>query len=652
MSQLICPFPPSYPENDDDNLAWSINAGKRKRSDSVTSLEETRNPEIKENVPTNSFTDFYPVYDACGGVTSFSSDYNLFAPMSDMDNFPPPMPDFLSSPKAVSATVEGNPSSEYSEPGNDLANISLATPVNNDVRGTSSQATTVIAPPATPLTDFPELFSECNSLSQNINVPPLTQPVRTFVAPPVPVPVSQVQYNHLNTQVEPTLPPSLSRRPAVPTPDSNGQIAINRQLTSSAEDATTFANPVNIGVGGAQVGTPPQVRQAQSSSDVPPPVACLNRIHYNFPAENDFFLPRVPGERSAPLTSPYETSVGIRATQIGSSRGIGQADLNARSELWTPVASSSTSQLPIAGPSRPRQHGVVVPPPPSATSTTSNQPLAGSNRPNSARTHHRPITEPGPSSSSTQIAPNPAKAEPRFKWGTIDAHPSWARIALLFGVAPPPPVTYFRSESLEAVREFGSKWNHDKGPLLLPDVAYLPPQMDILPAQIRALMDKFFSQVVRPPRTPYDYISWWNAVWIVKEFFLKHSRPAVMAIPSNSGLPASTGRNHRQNPTPHNRTSTQSTTAANIYPSPSRPRSPKRAATTTTAVFSDSKPSRGYARRTRRQNSTTDNRMTDIDARMPSPLSVDSPPEPFSIFVAETGQPRERARPNKNLRRG
>ncbi|KAJ4471073.1 hypothetical protein C8J55DRAFT_491578 [Lentinula edodes] len=124
---------------------------------------------------------------------------------------------------------------------------------------------------------------------------------------------------------------------------------------------------------------------------------------------------------------------------------------------------------------------------------------------------HSPLT------GATPFNPN---AEPTLKYESISPHPHWNQIAFQFGVAPPPPATIIRSRSWELVVKAGLKWDHDKGPLILADLGYLP-QPDIFPPVIKTVMDTYFNHIIRLPPTADHYILWWNTVWISKQFVLK-----------------------------------------------------------------------------------------------------------------------------------
>ncbi|KAJ3885336.1 hypothetical protein GG344DRAFT_70631 [Lentinula edodes] len=132
-----------------------------------------------------------------------------------------------------------------------------------------------------------------------------------------------------------------------------------------------------------------------------------------------------------------------------------------------------------------------------------HSPLTGATpfNPNGTQTGYTPIPSPHSNTSRSLLTRTGTKS-------------------LFSSVAPPPPATIIHSRSRELVVKAGLKWDHDKGPLILADLGYLP-QPDIFPPVIKTVMDTYFNHIIRPPPTADHYILWWNTVWISKQFVLK-----------------------------------------------------------------------------------------------------------------------------------
>ncbi|KAJ4000565.1 hypothetical protein F5050DRAFT_444753 [Lentinula boryana] len=199
---------------------------------------------------------------------------------------------------------------------------------------------------------------------------------------------------------------------------------------------------------------------------------------------------------------------------------------------------------------------------------------------------------------------------------THDPDQAWYGIAHFFGVAPPPPAISIRSPFHEALINFSSTWNPNRGPLLIPNVLYKPPAKDNLPVEIQRFMNQYFPDIPRPPPTYPHYVTWWDAVWIARECFRKNpqflEQPLMTMGDVSFGQQSALGPSHvstttttiHWDPTPHNQTPVN----MNLYPA-------------------------GNA------SSQTYLPTAEDLAKM----------EPHSIFVIETGQ-RER-RPKKKARR-
>ncbi|KAJ3734540.1 hypothetical protein DFJ43DRAFT_1152214 [Lentinula guzmanii] len=200
---------------------------------------------------------------------------------------------------------------------------------------------------------------------------------------------------------------------------------------------------------------------------------------------------------------------------------------------------------------------------------------------------------------------------------TYRPHQGWYGIAHYFGVAPPPPATTIHSPFYDALINFSSTWNHNRGPLIIPSVLYDPPEKDILPIEIQRFMNQYFPGIPRPPSTYPHYVSWWNAVWIARECFRKN--PQVLEEPPTTMGAVSFGQQSQPGP------SHVPTTTTTIYWNPT-PHDQ-------TPVNINLNPA-GHA----------------YSSQTPLPTAEDlAKMEPHSIFVIETGQ-RER-RPRKKARR-
>ncbi|KAJ3875857.1 hypothetical protein F5051DRAFT_430217 [Lentinula edodes] len=243
-----------------------------------------------------------------------------------------------------------------------------------------------------------------------------------------------------------------------------------------------------------------------------------------------------------------------------------------------------------------------------------HSPLTGATpfNPNGTQTGYTPIVQSTHYQSISSPCLNPngpgmGPTEPTLKYESISPHPHWNQIAFQFGVAPPPPATIIRSRSRELVVEAGLKWDHDKGPLILADLGYLP-QPDIFPPVIKTVMDTYFNHIIRPPPTADHYILWWNAVWISKQFVLKVQQQQQ---PTSVGTAISSERrSFRRNPPPG--TTRRKTPTSQNHPD-----------LQSTSPVHDS----SIQLQTASQPSAEDL------AKM----------KPFSIFITETGRPRGRA---------
>ncbi|KAJ3927915.1 MAG: hypothetical protein NXY57DRAFT_1023452 [Lentinula lateritia] len=562
--------------------------GEHKR-DSISLLEAPSCEGLKENVPSSSTTasstntDLY--FSDCSGEVSAlnnffdpNSLFGGFNTMGEMDISPPPMPDFLASPQAASGTsantfeiergASPSTSSEsYHTTHDKLWDSAPAVTGGSDIElATSEKDNSVTSNHRTRSpTNYPELFGEYNSspLAMDLALPlPLLQSSTTSqsgcglvldpllidpqAAPPV------------RSGVEGTSPgPDLSPRIDIPSSLS----FINTDIDVSP---TTF---VDLGVN--QTGNESPAGQSSSLGNV------IFHGNLAFPSrasvEPAHFAPDAPlaispsSQTGAALFNPGVTQTG-----------------------YTPVMQSTHYQSmtgtylnpsgPEMGPSTIAQ-SIPQPPPDSYHASLLNQDIFGL-----------------------------PKAEPTLNYALINPHPYWHDIALQFGVAPPPPATIIRSRSRDLVVQAGLKWDHDKGPLILPDLGYLP-QPEILPPAMKNVMDLYFSHIIRPPPTADQYILWWNAVWISKQFLLKLEqqqqttpvRTAISSEPQSSRGNPQAGKTRRKPPTSQNDPFPQSITPAH-----------------------DSSPVQLPA------------------ASQPSAEDL-AKMEPFSIFITETGRPRGRA---------
>ncbi|KAJ4492714.1 hypothetical protein C8J55DRAFT_602692 [Lentinula edodes] len=548
------------------------------KCDSISLLEAPSCEGLKENVPSSTNTDLY--FSDCSGEVSalnnFFDPISLFGgfnTMGEMDISPPPMPDFLASPQAASSTsastveiergVSPSTSSEshHTTPDN-LWDSAPAVTGGSDVElATSQEDNSVTSSDHTPSTpNYSELFGGYDSSlpAVDLSLPrPLLHSSITahsgcgFVLDPLLIDHHAAPPVHSGVQG-----PYLG-------PESSPHIDIPSALTFV--NTNVGVSPAFVGLGVNQVGNESPTGQTSS-----------------FGNESFFENPTTPSRAPVELSYFAHQEVAPLATRNSPLTGAASFNPDGTQTGYTPVVQSTHYQS-MLGPCL-NPNGAEMGP-----STVAQLNL-----------------QPPPASHHPYIFGFP-KAEPTLNYHSIPPHPHWNKIAFQFGVAPPPPATIIRSRSRELVVQAGLKWDHDKGPLILPDLGYLP-QPDVFPPVIKTVMDTYFNHIIRPPPTADHYILWWNAVWISKQFVLKvqqqqQATSVGTAISSERrsfrGNPPS-GTTRRKTPTSQNHPDPQSTSPVH---------------NSSIQLPTASQPSAG-----------------DL-AKM----------KPFSIFITETGRPRGRA---------
>ncbi|KAJ3811290.1 hypothetical protein F5876DRAFT_64918 [Lentinula aff. lateritia] len=542
------------PRSLDQSAAFSTisksitHTGKHKR-DSISSSDAPSCEGFKENIPssttsssTNTDLGYISVWpEEVSDPNNFFDHNSLFGSfntMGEMSISPPPMPDFLASPQipiSPSGSTfdhENGPSASSKSqniPDDLCASAPAVTDGSNVELAISREDSSVTSSHRTrsPIS-HPEVFGEYGSspLAMDLSLPlPLLQSSTTsqfgcgLVLDPLLIDFHAAPPVHSGVE-GPSPGPNLS--PRVDIPSSLSFIDTNMGVSP-----TTF-----VGSGVNQAGNESPAGQT----------SCLgNEGFFNYPA----FPLNAPVEPAhvasdAPLaiSASPQTGAGLfnpGVTQTGGMPVVQSTRYQSMTGLYLNPSGLEMGPSTIAQ-SKPQ------PPPDLFHASLLNQDIFGL-----------------------------PKAEPTLNYESINPHPYWHDIAFHFGVAPPPPATIIRSRSRDLVVQAGLKWDHDKGPLILPDLGYLP-QPDVLPPAIRNVMDFYFSHIIRPPPTADHYILWWNAVWISKQFFLKVQQQqrttsvkiAVSSEPRPSHGNPPSGKNRRKTLTTQNHPCPQSITLAHV----------------------------------------------------------------------------------------